>query len=147
MRKLLHYLSASTLLQYILPLTCFVFALVTQRHSVETDGAYAWLYGLPFPFISDAWSTSLHHSVYLLPAFIDFFAYLVVMTGLVVFGQFPGVVLKSHWFPMILVWIAIGVLYAFQFFLFADYNSYSLLYDTDFTTTDTTLTLGLYPKK
>jgi hypothetical protein len=145
MKKTLHYLSVQTLFQYILPLTCFAFALVTQRYNVETDGAFARMYGFPFPFITETWSMTFHHSVYLVPAFVDFFLYLMVAMALVVSVQSVGVPLKSHWFAMILVWIAVGILYAFQFLLFADYNTYTLLYDKDFTVAGTSIEVGPYP--
>jgi hypothetical protein len=39
----------------------------------------------------------------------------------------------------------VSALYAYQFILFADYNSYSFLYDMDFTTTDASFKAGPYP--
>lgn len=147
MNKSLRYqLSRQTLLQYVLPLTCFAFALLTQQYQVVTDGGYDRLYGFPFPFISNTWVTTFHHSVCIVPALVDFFLYLLVIVALVVSLQSLRLVLKCHWFPTILVWIAIAVLYTLQFLLFADYNAYNLLYDIDFTATDTEFHAGPYPR-
>jgi hypothetical protein len=144
-KTLKHHLNRHTLFQYILPLTCFAFALLTQQFHVVTDGGYDRMYGFPFPFITGTWVTTFHHSVYIVPALVDFFLYLLVVIGLTVSLQSMGVVLKTHWFPTILIWIAVGTLYTLQFFLFADYNSYNLLYDIDFTAADTEFHAGPYP--
>jgi hypothetical protein len=62
-----------------------------------------------------------------------------------VFFQSTGLALRSHWFTIVLTWVAVSALYAYQFILFADYNSYSFLYDMDFTTTDASFKAGPYP--
>lgn len=145
MKNTLHYLSGRILFQYIFPLTLFTFALITEKFQVNTDGGYSLMYGFPFPYITEAWATSFHHSLYIVPMLADLFIYLLVITGLVVSVQSAGVVLRSHWFSLILVWLAVGVLYAFEFLLLADYNSYTLFYDTTFVTTGTMLEAGPYP--
>jgi len=144
-KKRLHYLSGITLLQYVLPLAFLSFALVTQRFHVTADGGYSRMYGFPFPFITDTWAATFHHSVYILPMLVDFLIYLLLAIGAFVLLQSTGIVLRSHWFTTILVWLLLSALYTFQFFLFADYNSYSFLYDMDFTTTATFVNAGYYP--
>jgi hypothetical protein len=103
------------------------------------------MYGFPFPYITETWVTTFHHTVYLLPMLVDFLIYLLVAIGMFVFVQSTGVMLRSHWFTIILVWLAVGTLYTFQFLMLADYNSYSFLYDTDFTTTGASFKAGPYP--
>ena len=144
-KKRLHYLSGRILLQYVFPLAFLSFALITQRFRVTTDGGYSQMYGFPFPYITDTWVTTFHHTVYVLPMVADFLIYLMVAIGTFVLLQSAGVTLRSHWFIIILVWVAVGTLYSFQFLLLADYNSYSFLYDLDFTTTDASLYAGPYP--
>ena len=144
-KKRLHYLSGRTLLQYVLPLAFLSFALVTQQFHVTTDGGYSRMYGFPFPYITETWATTFHHTVYILPILVDFLIYLLVVIGMFVFIQSFGIVLKSHWFTIILIWLVVGTLYTFQFFVLADYNSYSFLYDTDFTTKNAFFKAGPYP--
>jgi apolipoprotein N-acyltransferase len=144
-KKRLHYLSGRTLLQYVLPFAFLSFALITQQFHVTTDGGYSWMYGFPFPYITETWVTTFHHSVYILPMLVDFLIYLLVAIGLFVLLQSAGLVLRSHWFTIILVWLAVGALYSLQFFIFADYNSYNFLYDVDFTTIEASFSAGPYP--
>jgi hypothetical protein len=143
-KKRLYYLSGRTLLQYALPLAFLSFALITQRFNVTTDGGYSQMYGFPFPYITETWVNTFHHSVYILPMLVDLLVYLLVAIGLCVLIQSAGLVLRSHWFTVILVWLIVGVLYSFQFFLLADYNSYTFLYDIDFTTVDISFNAGPY---
>jgi len=144
-KKRLHYLSGRTLLQYVLPLAFLSFALITQRFHVTTDGGYSQMYGFPFPYVTETWVTTFHHTVYVLPMLADFLIYLMVAIGTFVLLQSAGVMLRSHWFTIILVWVAVGALYFLQFLLLADYNSYSFLYDMDFTMTGAALHAGPYP--
>ena len=68
-------LKQSVSLQYVLSSTVLSFSLFTQEWSVTTDGGYSILYGFPFPYISEMWIYTGHHSVFVTQLAMDFGLY------------------------------------------------------------------------
>lgn len=118
------------LLQYYLPLTLTLFMLVTIERTVTTDGGFEKLYGLPFPYIADAYACSLCYVVFI-PAMIFNLLFYFGITLLFKLLQKAGWSLKTHWVLIVtgtgisLYWITVFVFMTadafFQFKVDTDY--------------------------
>jgi hypothetical protein len=89
-------------LQYHLPVALTLFMCVTIKRTVVTDGGYDRLYGLPFPYISNSYVTSMSFDIYILPMILNVLFFLVLTTALFKVFEKTGVRVKAHWIMAIL---------------------------------------------
>ncbi len=131
----------SVFLQYVLLSTILSFCFLTQEFTVTTDGGYAKLYGFPFPYLSETWAWTGHHSVFLANMVIDFALYFCFWV-LIFFPLEKRSLIPQTTFPPKL--ILGGFLFWMSFQMILGENSYQWEQDHEFIIDRQTIHFGFY---
>lgn len=118
--------------------------LVTVERTVVTDGGYDRLYGLPFPYISNSYASSMSYDIYILPMLLDLLFYFAVSTTLFRIAEKKGVKLKKHWIIFVLA-VIVSLFWIVTFVSMSRDSPFYTVNHTEYKTTDRKLVFGLRP--
>ena len=119
---------------YIAP-TLILFTLITVERTVNTDGAFDKLYGLPLPYISNGYAFSFHYDIYIINLLVDLALYLLFVVIVIKLIELIGLRIRTNrysaFFGLIisLLLIAIFILYTLE-------SSYKLISDIEYQVID-----------
>ena len=131
-------------LQYYLPVAITLFMCVTIQRIVVTDGGYDRLYGLPFPYISNSYATSMSYDVYALAMIVNLLFYFILTAVLFNFIERKIIKLKTHSAALILG-VAISVFWIVIFVFITRDSAFYFLNHTEYKTTGREFIFGLRP--
>jgi hypothetical protein len=117
---------------------------VTIERTVTTDGGYGKLYGLPFPYISNSYTSSMSYDVYVVAMLFDLACYFLTTLFLFKLIEKAGLKLITHW-----IFIVLGlIITTFWLTTFVLMTSDSVFYaanQTQYKTTKKAFIVGLRP--
>lgn len=131
-------------LQYDLPVALTLFMCITIKRNVVTDGGYDRLYGLPFPYISNSYVTSMSFDIYILAMILNVLFFLVLTTALFKVLEKTGVRVKAHWIMAILGGI-ISLFWIVAFIFMTRDSSFYFTNRTEYKTTSKELIFDFNP--
>jgi hypothetical protein len=99
----------SLIYKLVLPLTIISFAAIVKWwYALPIDGPETLLYGFPFPFISEAWHTSMSIQIFLLELGVNFITFLSFWF-LLVFSIHQFVIkIRTYKIVTIVLWVLSG---------------------------------------
>jgi len=118
--------------------------LVTVERTVVTDGGYDRLYGLPFPYISNSYASSMSYDIYILTMLLDLLFYFAVATAIFRVIEKMGIKLKTHWIILVLG-VIISLFWIATFVFTAMDSPFYTVNHTEYKTTNRKLIIGLRP--
>ena len=130
--------------QYYLPVALTLFMCVTIQRMVVTDGGYDRLYGLPFPYISSSYVSSMSYDVYVLAMIINLLFYFVLTVVSFNFIERKIIKLKVHWAVLILG-VAISAFWIVTFVFITRDSAFYFLNHTEYKTTGREFIFGFRP--
>ena len=134
------------LIWFAIPLTLISFLTITVVFNVSTDGGYGRVFGLPFPFLSEQWVNTGHHSIFVLPLLIDVVLCFSTWTFFIyIFRVRIKKTLLTKVLALILVAFTLYLLLPTIECIILDDNSYSIWTDQEFDVQNYSLRLGTYP--
>jgi hypothetical protein len=82
-------------LQLHIPIALCLFVFITIQRTVDSDGGFERVYGLPFAYITSNFGYSFHYEVYLLPLLADLATYLILTFVVIGLLEKAGIRSKS----------------------------------------------------
>jgi hypothetical protein len=131
-------------LQYYLPVALTLFMGVTIQRTVVTDGGYDRLYGLPFPYISNSYVSSMSYDIYVLTMILNLLFCFAITVAVLAFIEMKGAKLKDR-LAILVLGIAITSFWIVTFALMTRDSSFYFVNHTEFKTTSRELIFGLKP--